>query len=276
MSDKYIEKTFLYFVALSLLLHAMVGTVLYLLPEKKREMKPEPYMVELTDLPELQQKTEQKVKPKRLDETRRKVVRETAPKGDKSRDLTPPRPPALVRRPSPAARSGAESVPTFSQKSEIRPDMVSPDVKKLPELSKLFPSAGKMAKLEDSYRKKYDSEIEEGETHFLNSDDIHFGSFLRRFESAVYEVWSYPAVAARSGIQGVTPVRITFNRKGEIENIQLLQSSGSRILDDEVFRALRALGPIGGLPKNYTKDNFKLIAFFQYGLVDGAVRGRIR
>ncbi|MRR07636.1 MAG: energy transducer TonB [Deltaproteobacteria bacterium] len=276
MSDKYIEKTFLYFVALSLLLHAMVGTVLYLLPEKKREMKPEPYMVELTDLPELQQKTEQKVKPKRLDETRRNVVRETAPKGDMSRDLTPSRPPSLVRRPSPAIRSGAESVPTFSPKSERRPDMVSPDVKKLPELSKLFPSAGNMARLEDSYRKKYDSEIEEGETHFLNSDDIHFGSFLRRFESAVYEVWSYPAAAARSGIQGVTPVRITFNRRGEIENIQLLQSSGSRILDDEVFRALRALGPIGGLPKNYTKDNFKLIAFFQYGLVDGAVRGRIR
>jgi protein TonB len=276
MSDKYIEKTFLYFVALSLLLHAVVGTVLYLMPEKKREMKPEPYMVELTDLPELQQKTEQKVKPKRLDEKRRRVVRESAPKGDSRRDLTPSLPPALARRPSTTTRSPVESVPTFSRKSEIPPDMVSPDVKKLPELSKLFPSAGKMAKLEDSYRKKYDSEIEEGETHFLNSDDIHFGSFLRRFESAVYEVWSYPAAAARAGIQGVTPVRITFNRKGEIENIQLLQSSGSRILDDEVFRALRALGPIGGLPKNYTKDQFNLIAFFQYGLIDGTGRGSLR
>ena len=35
MSDKNIEKVFLYFVALSLLLHAVVLTGLYLLPEKK-------------------------------------------------------------------------------------------------------------------------------------------------------------------------------------------------------------------------------------------------
>jgi protein TonB len=89
-------------------------------------------------------------------------------------------------------------------------------------------------------------------------------------------VWTYPAAASRAGIQGVTPVRITFSRKGEIENIQLLQSSGSRILDDEVFRALRALGPIGSLPKNYTKDHFNLIAFFEYGLFGGSGRGSIR
>jgi protein TonB len=92
----------------------------------------------------------------------------------------------------------------------------------------------------------------------------------------VYGVWTYPAAASRAGIQGVTPVRITFNKKGEIENIQLLQSSGSKILDDEVFRALRALGPIGSLPKNYAKDRFYLIAFFQYGLFGGTGRGSIR
>ena len=276
MSEKNVEKIFLYFVALSLLLHAVAGTLLYLLPEEKREVKPEPYMVELTEAPALKEKSQQKIQPKRLDEFRRRVARETAPKGDSRRDTLPSASPSLPRRPPTTVKSPVDTVPNLPSEPDTRPKSVSPDARKFPELAKLFPSAERMSKLEEGYRKKYDTEIDEGETRFLNSDDIQFGSFLRRFESAVYGVWTYPAAASRAGIQGVTPVRITFNRKGEIENIQLLQSSGSRILDDEVFRALRALGPIGSLPKNYAKDHFNLIAFFEYGLIGGSGRGSLR
>lgn len=122
-----------------------------------------------------------------------------------------------------------------------------------------------MAKLEDSYRRRFESEVAEGDTRFLNSDDILFGSFLRRFEGAVYGVWRYPSEAAMKGIEGITPVKITFNRRGEIVHVQLLESSGSRILDEEVLRTLKAIGPVGGFPRGYDKDEFHLIAFFQYG-----------
>ena len=114
--------------------------------------------------------------------------------------------------------------------------------------------------------------VEEGKTKFLNTDDIQFGSFLRRFETAVYGVWSYPQEAARLGIEGMTPVKITFNRKGEIEKVELLETSGSTILDDEVLRTLRLIGPVGPFPKSYNKDKFNLIAFFQYGLIRGMSR----
>ena len=67
------------------------------------------------------------------------------------------------------------------------------------------------------------------------------------------------------GIEGITPVRITFNRRGEVTGIKQLESSGARILDEEVLRTIRAIGPVGGFPKGYDKDEFHLIAFFQYG-----------
>jgi protein TonB len=130
----------------------------------------------------------------------------------------------------------------------------------------LFPGANRMAKLEENYRRKFESDIAEGDTKFLNTDDIQFGSFLRRFENSVYGVWTYPQEAARNGIEGITPVKITFNRQGEIMHVQLLESSGSILLDDEVFRTLKRLGPVGGFPKGYDKDEFNLIAFFQYGM----------
>jgi protein TonB len=76
------------------------------------------------------------------------------------------------------------------------------------------------------------------------------------------------------GIEGITPVRITFNRDGSInyEKSRILESSGSKILDDEVMRTLHSIGPVGGFPKGYDKDEFHLIGFFQYGGARRALR----
>lgn len=280
MSDKYIEKAFLYLLVFSVLLHVAVFALFIFLPQEKKTIKQEPYMVELRDLPEQKAappKEEKEVK--RLAEKRERVAKEMAPKGEREVEKIAP-PPARVmprqpqigerRMPQPAERGEAplkEAPPGES--------VFKPKEPKTPELSKLFPSPGKMAKLEESYRKKYGSEVEEGETKFLDSDDILFGSFLRRFETAVYGVWRYPQEAARMGIQGVTPVKITFNKKGEIVNVLILESSGSKILDDEVLRTLHQIGRIGSFPRGYAKDTFNLIAFFQYGITRGGISGTL-
>jgi protein TonB len=135
----------------------------------------------------------------------------------------------------------------------------------------LYPSANTLARLEERYREKYTPEVEEGDTGFLNTDDIRFGSFYRRLENAVYGVWRYPREAAERGIEGTTPVKITFDREGKVVQVDLLESSGSRILDTEVVRTLNEIGPIGSLPRGYVGDTFKVIAFFHY--ING--RGRL-
>ncbi|KAF0219176.1 MAG: periplasmic protein [Geobacteraceae bacterium] len=284
MSYKYIEKAFLYLLALSVLLHAAALAVIVLLPQEKKVVKQEPVMVELQDLPPSKPpETKGEKEAKRLAEERRRVAKETAPKGEMERERIASLPRTLPRqappRPAQPQRGGERGIPRQIeegapvQEAPRREDIFRPKEQGVPDISKLFPSAGKMAKLEDSYRKKYGPEVEEGETKFLNTEDIQFGSFLRRFETAVYGVWRYPTEAARLGIEGVTPVKITFNRKGEVEKVEILESSGSRILDDEVLRTLHALGPIGSFPKGYDRDTFNLIAFFQYGIIRGSSRG---
>lgn len=280
MSEKYIEKAFLYLLAFSVLLHVAVFALFIFLPEEKKTIKQEPYMVELRDLPEQKAAPPREEKEvKRLAEKRERVAREMAPKGEREVEKIAP-PPARItprqpqigerRMPQPAERGEAPL-----KEAPRGESLFKPKEQKTPDLSKLFPSPGKMAKLEESYRKKYGPEVEEGETKFLNSDDILFGSFLRRFENAVYGVWRYPPEAARMGIQGVTPVKITFNKKGEIVNVEILESSGSKILDDEVLRALRQIGRIGSFPRNYDKDTFNLIAFFQYSISRGGISGTL-
>lgn len=290
MSDKYIEKSFLFLLVVSLALHVGVFALLYYLPKTKQPPPKEPVFIDLQQMPELKASEQpRQQEAKRFSDQRQRVTREMAPRGTDMRDATPPRPavrpqpPARPResataeqggtpsttRPTPSVRQEPRIAPGSSVATLLRPREHSGDQKPLPQL---FPGAGKMAKLEDTYRRKYENDIAEGDTRFLNTDDILFGSFLRRFENSVYGVWRYPMEAAQNGIEGVTPVRITFNRRGEIVKVMLLESSGSKILDDEVFRTLKAIGPVGSFPRGYAKDEFNLIAFFQYGGARRALR----
>jgi protein TonB len=275
MSDRYIEKNFIYLIIVSLLLHMLALAVLYYFPQSRQEPPKEPVFLDLQQMPELktpalprQEETRQ-----RSDE-RPRVPRETALRGDavqESRQSIAPSKPQREQRAAPAVK------PSLPQQADLKQPQIASGSSALGLLKpkaqgsrqalqpQFFPGADRMAKLEEGYRRKFENEISEGDTHFLNSNDIVFGSFLRRFEGAVYGVWRYPQEAAMRGIEGITPVRITFNRQGEITNIQQLESSGARILDEEVVRTLRAIGPVGGFPKGYDKDEFHLIAFFQYG-----------
>jgi protein TonB len=287
MSDKYIEKSFLYLIALSALVHVALFAIILSLPGEKNTVKQEPYFVELEDLPQLKDLRDRKAeKIKRKSESISRVEKETAPKGEmpKERIARVPRRIArpIAREPVQNQKKGIErslppqeAIGDVVRKMPRGGDLLKSSKNNLPELARLYPSANGLAGMEENYRKKYGPEVKEGETKFLNTDDIQFGSFLRRFETAVYGVWRYPPDAARLGIEGVTPVKITFNKKGEVENVELLESSGSKILDNEVFRTLRMIGPVGGFPKGYDKDKFNLIAFFQYGIVRGMSRGML-
>lgn len=276
MSEQYIEKSFLYLVVVSLLLHAGVFAVLYYLPQSRQEPPKEPVFLNLQNMTELKQPTlPRQQETRRQSERRVRVPRESAPRGDSAHDnqaatsLRQQRREqrAAVQKPSgpqTADRRQSQIAPGSSVESLIKPRSQAEQQSSRLQ-PQLFPGANRLARLEENYRRKFEDDIAEGDTRFLNSDDMLFGSFLRRFEGAVYGVWRYPQEAAMRGIGGITPVRVTFNRRGEITNIEQLESSGVSILDEEVVRTLNSIGPIGGFPKGYHKDEFHLIAFFQYG-----------
>ena len=279
-TDRYIEKTFLFLLALSLMLHTAIFVVIIFLPQEKKVAKEEPVMIDLQDLPPSKEApVREKKEVKRFAEEKRRVARDKAPKGEMERER-------IASLPQRAAPPAAQPEQNVGQMAPAQPEkertplseapygenLLKPREERAAHLARLFPRPGHMARLEESYRKKYSEEVEEGEVKSLNTDDIRFGSFLRRFETAVYGVWNYPKEAAKHGIEGMTPVRITFNRKGDIEQVEILKSSGSEILDNEVLRTLHHIGLIGSLPKGYKKDKFYLIASFHYTISNGMSR----
>ena len=63
-------------------------------------------------------------------------------------------------------------------------------------------------------------------------------------ESAIEKAKNYPRLARERGIEGVVRIRFRLNAEGLIEKIEVIESSGSEILDNASIRAVYRAAPM--------------------------------
>ncbi len=275
------------FILLSLLLHLL----LLLVPKHKlfpAENVPEPVYVEVRppqsrerelDLPIRKELEKPRTKPaKRLAEKDQVVEKELSPEGKDTEDRE-----KVVRAPEPVHKTPPPTQPKprkeaqtqqveKTEPSPITPEgwldrrypKASPQVPDLQTLSQISPNT--LAKIESDWRRKYRADVAKGDTVWMDSQQDRLFSFMKRFRDNIYLVWDYPDAAAQQNQQGTCLVRITIDRQGNVTDIQLLESSGHRALDNETIRAIRKGATYGPLPRSYPHEDLKIMAFFQYHL----------
>ena len=293
------NRTITGFILLSLLLHLF----LLLVPRHKlfpAESTPEPVYVEVRpsqqqerelDLPIRKELEKPREKPaKRLAERDQVVEKEMAPEGQDTEDRekvarsekpaqkTAPKPapkpvPKVSPQEQPAPRTEevektAKQEPErpftpdgWKQKPEKKQAQDVPDLKTLTQIS---PAA--LSKIESDWRRKYRADVAKGDTVWMDSQQDLLYSFMRRFRTNIYNVWNYPSEAAQRQQQGTCLLRITIDRRGNVSNVQLLESSGHRVLDEEAMTAVRQGATYGPLPRAYPHEDLKIMAFFDYRL----------
>lgn len=292
----------------SILLHLVLGLTMVLLPDLGQDRLPkEPMFVEVVpprqkfvpprsrelDLPRQQQPVQRREQPaKRLGPDDRVAPRETAPEGHDAEDRQPaarvPRSAAPAPPSTPPAAPAAPSTAT----GEATPRPVSPQGEfppapategtdggrpqpSLKDLMTLAPATKE--RIESDWRRKLREGVEKGDTVWLDTEQDLLISFMKRFRDNIYLVWNYPERARLREEQGRCLLRIVVSREGTIEDVQLLESSGSRDLDEEALRAVRKGQPYGPLPNAYPHDKLNIMAYFQYNLDKGfKYPGRIR
>lgn len=288
------------FILLSLLLHL----ILLLLPKQLFFVPtppPEPVYVEVRppqqrqrelDLPLRKELVKPRETPaKRLAEKDQVVKREKAPAGkdveDRARTVRTPKveqrqqPQPQARKPEtePTKPPVAEAVsprPVTPEGWQSRPAEKTPANRPLPDLTTLTQiSPGALAQIESDWRSKYRAEVDKGDTVWMDTQQDLLISFMRRFRINIYNVWNYPAEAAQREQQGTCLIRVTVDRQGNVTNVQLLESSGFRTLDEEALNAVREGASYGPLPRAYPNDDLKIMAFFQYHL-GGSIRREYR
>jgi protein TonB len=274
------------FILLSLLLH-----LLFLLVPKQLLMPvskaPDPVYVEVRppqprdrelDIPIREELVKPREKPaKRLAEKDQVVEKETAPEGkdfeDREKIVRVPQPAPKPVQPAPPVEKPAreakeekqEPAPVTPEGWQARPKKKLP--KELPDLAALTNiSPRAFAKIETDWRRKYREDVEKGDTVWMDTEQDLLISFMRRFRDQIYGVWNYPARAAERNQQGTSLVRITVDRKGNVLDIDLLESSGYSALDHETLRAIRKGASYGPLPRAYPNEDLKIMAYFQYNI----------
>jgi protein TonB len=277
MSDKYLEKTFLYLVLLSVLLHLAVYQLILLIPPQPQP--PEKVtMVDLMNLPEA---------PPASPEPKRRAL----PLERRPRLPLQPLLPQARREAAPQAESRIErivpsrSVPNLQSTTETAkptrlpgsPDsqlpreeggkqaargegLFKPQRGKPDELAKLFPTTRHMERIEESVRKKYE-DAERGDTRLMDTDDPTIGTFTRRFVVAVRDRLNAIDRHERKGV-GSTVVNVRIKRDGSIENTSIIYSTGNQKLEELALKALRSSSYIGPLPRRWEHDVLNLICSF--------------
>ncbi len=210
-----------------------------------------------------------------------------APKGEAPEDMRPeaPSPPKPAPRPAqtavprtaphpakpaPALRERpAETAPrprprpevASPQPTEAPPTEAVPELKSLLELPQTT-----VARLEQQWRRKYRADVEEGDAVWLDTEQDILISFFRRFRNNIYGVWNYPAGARERGEEGTCLLKVSVNHDGTLEKVQLMESSGFPILDQEAMAAVRNGSPFGALSRSYHGEKLNIFVFFRYQL----------
>ncbi len=178
------------------------------------------------------------------------LVERTRPKPKKQK-LEPPKPKnplvaKIIERP--------KILPKPKPPPPLPPSQGVPRLRKLPLLSG--------ADLERYAR--LDPGAAESEVVSLDTRDFRYISYFATIKRQIELVWNYPEEAARAGIYGELMMQFIIRRDGRLEEVRLLRSSGSRILDEEAIRAVRIANPYNPFPKRITKKRLHINAVFSY------------
>lgn len=310
MSDQYIEKSFIYLVVVSLLLHAGVFAALYYLPQSRQEPPNEPVFLDLQNMtePKQHEQAEQK-KVERLSDKRIRVERETAPSSNdrinlSSKHVTKSQ--STVRIQSQIQqRSASTAVPAKPSPATIKPLLPTPserrsdkaeDGSSVTSLLKprkntqqsLNPSLSvrreKYYEVEDPSYKRFQDVFEKDNITRIDADDYIYGSLYKRINEQLINTYTHRYISEEdknkihnqigSKDLAYAVVVMTINKNGDVlmDKTYILQSSGIKTLDDYILDSIRRIGPLGRLPKQHKGDELHMPQIFYYGVVRRMVR----
>jgi protein TonB len=106
----------------------------------------------------------------------------------------------------------------------------------------------------------------------LDTDEFKFMSYNRWLKVKVESVLQYPELAAISGYQGTLYILFDIMKDGSLGRLEVLKSSGYKILDDEALRSIRSSAPFQPLPDEWNMERYSIRAAVLFYLGVGYIR----
>lgn len=121
-----------------------------------------------------------------------------------------------------------------------------------------------IARLSSKSKEKQDLETSRGLS--FSAKEFNDWGYLERLKEKIERVWQYPPQAVQRGIYGDLYLRFTIDKKGKLVSVELLRTSGYRMLDDAAIKALKDAEPFWPLPDDWQKNTLTITGHFIYTL----------
>lgn len=92
-----------------------------------------------------------------------------------------------------------------------------------------------------------------------NGDDCTMLQYTDMIRQKIQSAIIYPLEARKGGIEGRPIVRFTITSNGELVRVELIQTSGFSILDEEAVAAIKRASPFPEIPKSLQKETLTCV-----------------
>jgi len=98
----------------------------------------------------------------------------------------------------------------------------------------------------------------------FDTKEYKYYGYMQRLREKIEGIWKYPAEAAERKINGELYIRFTIKKDGSLGAVELVHTSGYKILDDAALTALRDADPYWPLPDSWNEDSLTITGHFVY------------
>jgi protein TonB len=100
----------------------------------------------------------------------------------------------------------------------------------------------------------------------LNTPDPRYAEYFAELKRRIEDKWTYPTEASRKGQSGRGELRFVLHKNGSVRTVEIVQSSGVRILDVYIENAIRQAQPFPPIPASVGEDMIPISINFTYTL----------
>ena len=281
------------FILFSIIIHIGIFIGLYFLPEGAKK-KPADFFASLVSPEELR-------KPEIMPESPLPAIRKEPLRSPRKAPITPKRPeyapspekPVVPGMGKETGKQLPEGVLPGTGKSEkqgegldtrTRPGPADGDTSGKPGVSKddkLSDKPGYLdrAKLFDrgvineSARKEMaGAQKKRDDSITFDTSDYRYAGYMRKLKEKIESIWVYPPEAAARGIYGDLKIRFTILKNGKLGAVELVRTSGYKMLDDAAIKALKDGEPYWPIPEEWGMESYTVPGHFVYSIYGYSLR----
>ena len=282
------------FFAFSVIVHVIIILSVYFLPVLK-EKKPAEFLASLVSPDELNKSgiklpQEDKVKPLSKKTTSFKKAKSVPSLPRSTHKVPMPQTPLAKSRPknfsekpvSPweGKNTGAPLADGVYPKSDIRGRETLDSAVKSIIQPKSSEKTGYSVKeklfdkniIDDAAKKDLGTEANRDNAITFDTKEYRYAGYMKKLREKIESIWDYPQEAILKRIYGDLKIRFTIKKNGRLGAIELVRTSGYKMLDDAAIKALKDGEPYWPLPDEWGMESYTISGHFVYTMYGYSIK----